>query len=73
MNEKTFIEIWHEEDDCYSNWFATKSVTRWKEDRSVIMSSWQIEGSSIHVYDIEDIKALRKLLNAVEEQLEAGN
>lgn len=68
MSDKTFIEIWHEDKDATVNWFATKSVTRWKDGNPVIMNSWQLNGSNIHVYDLEDIKALRTLLEEIEKE-----
>lgn len=65
---ENFIEIWHEDKDSTTNWVATVSRTKWKDGTSG-MNSWQLENSSIHIYDIEDIKAMRKLLDAVEERI----
>lgn len=69
MSDKTFIEIWHEDEDCHSNWFATKSVSRWKDGSSSLgMNTWQVNGTDLHIYDKEDLAALRKLLEAIEEE-----
>lgn len=69
MSNSNFIEIWYEDEHCTHNWFATRSVTSWKDDSPSIMNCWQLEGSSIHVYDKHDIAALRKLLDAIEKEL----
>lgn len=69
MSNSNFIEIWHEDDDCTHNWFATRSVTSWKDGSPSLMNSWQIEGSGLHVYDKDDVAALRKLLDAIEKKI----
>lgn len=66
---ENFIEIWHEDRESTTNWVATKSRTKWKDGSAEMMNSWQLENSSIYIYDIEDIKALRKLIDAVEERI----
>lgn len=66
---ENFIEIWHEDRDVISNWVATMSRTKWKDGSLEVLNSWQLENSSIHIHDIEDIKAMRKLLDAVEERI----
>ena len=66
---ENFIEIWHKDKDSISNRVATMSRTKWKDGSPEMWSFWQLENSSIHIYDIEDIKALRKLLDAVEERI----
>lgn len=66
---ENFIEVWHDDKESISSWFATRGQHKWKDGSPSMMESWQLEGSSIHVYDIEDIKAMRKLLDAVEERI----
>lgn len=69
---KTFIEIWHKDSVIESNWFATRSVTRWNDSSDTTWASWQIAGSTIYVHDEHDIAALRKLLDAIESELDAA-
>lgn len=69
MSESNFIEIWHDDGESVSNWVATMYRSKWKDGSSEVMRSWQLENSGIHVYDKEDIAALRKLLDAIEERL----
>ena len=65
---KTVIEVWHESEHLRQNFVAVKSVAVWK-DGSQVPSGWQIDGSSLTVYDADDIAGLRKLLDAVEKEL----
>ena len=66
---ENFIEIWHEDEDSKTNWTAVRRTSIWKDETSMGLNSWQLECSSIHIHDIEDIKAMRKLLDAVEERI----
>lgn len=70
---ENFIEIWHEDRDCTSSYHATRTQHKWKDGSPSVTEGWQVQGSTIYVYDKEDITALRKLLNAIEERLEDNN
>lgn len=72
MNPKTFIEIWYDSDEANSNWFATKSISYWKDESPYSPlgeNTWNINGSSLSIYDKHDLAALRQLLDAIEEEL----
>lgn len=66
---ENYIEVWYEDEDSVTNWVATWSRTKWKNGDSEFWNSWQLENSGLHVYDLDDVNALRKLLDAVEERI----
>lgn len=70
---ENFIEVWYEDRDCNSSLYAARNQHKWKDGKPGLMEGWQVQGSSVYVYDKEDIKALRKLLDAIEERLEDNN
>lgn len=67
---ENFIEIWHEDDEFRENWFATKTITHWKDGTRVLGgNSWQINGTTLYLHDSGDVEAVRKLIDAVEERI----
>lgn len=68
MSEKTFIEIWYEDDDSHSNWFAISHRTKWKDGSPEMLVGWTIENGNVTVYDRHDIAALRTLLDEIEKE-----
>lgn len=69
MSDKTFIEVWHDGEDCTYNLVATRTRFVWKNGTQAISESWQLNNSTLHIYDQTDIDALRKLLDAVEKEI----
>lgn len=72
-NESNFIEIWHEsEEGDKENWFATRSITFFPQDHPSALpfglEAWDINGK-LTVFGLDDVKALRSLLDAIEERL----
>lgn len=74
MDEKTFIEIWYEDDEIRENWFATRSLYTFKDDMPEIpelrISSWNVNGTTLAIYSKQEIAALRMLLDEIEKELD---
>lgn len=67
---KTVIEIWHTDSaDWESNYLATRCIIRGANEAGPYGYEWVLSADNTRIHNIEDIAALRKLLDEIEKDI----